>query len=1408
MIDTTYPSPNYSCFSPVSSSSDSAPPVSPSASSSSSSTPLPSIPPVRFFQNNVNRANTITHAILNSFTDDFDILLLQEPWRGRIGTARSDDDPDGREIFGEPQQKSWRQYLPVPGSVGTDTPSRVTAYVNRGRSDLRVVGRTDLLEHPDAIILELQIGDFSCLIINVYNDPRESVIPLLTTIPLPDLPICITGDFNMHHDLWSEGDSSKTTGRTEDMVDWMTSNGFTLLNQKGEVTFARRSHHSVLDLTWINEEFVSDDRFQNWRVREDLDSGSDHIPITWEIDLGGFHPHIGPDSGVFGFKAEHQKPWLTALSSAVSTHFPHHVLTVEHPTEHDLDLSITGFMRALEQATSQTIPIKKFSAKANPWWSDELRVALQNVRTLRKVLKDERSTHGTPSRDAQTNYSRANNFFKRLVQTAKQKWAMEFAASIETDKVWKLTNWHKGIRRHTAPPIKRPDGSMAITPEDKCNVFRESFFPPPAVLDGTFHTDLSVPHPSSRPFHDVTFEEIDHAIGGVSNDTAPGFSRIPYRAIKWAWKVYSAEMTFIYKTALQLGVHHDSWKRAITVVIPKPGKPSYSAPRAYRPIQLLECLGKILEKIVASRLMHDIGKHNLVPLVQFGGRTASSCVDAGLSLVHDIQSGWKHGLVASTLAIDVKGFFDKINHERLVHVLWEMGFPPQISKWVQSFLLNRQAALRLDDHMDSMLPIIIGVPQGSPCSPVLSIIYGADPIRRLCEDESLRSSVGTHISPFSYIDDISITSFSDSLEDNVTTLKRGLSVAVEELGRIGMEIDPDKTELQHFSRRPRDSCPAFAANIYGKQLSVVPTKAMRWLGIFFDRRLSFNEHVKIMCARSSSIITGLRVLANTVRGLSQSNLRLLYRTCVLPVLTYASAVWYRPDKRQASLIRQLETTQNKALRHICGAFRTTPCHALRLLSHIPPISLTLDRFSMNAAARFAKLPLLSPVTQRLPNSFRNRRLPVSITPFSTPPSVIKTNPTRNTTLQHLSRLTFPNADSIDVFRSECDPSRSHLSRLSRRLNCISYCPPPGQPRDVHTQELNSRHVHARSDPSTILAYCDGSRHRVGRDGTGPKQSGSAGIVYYLGEPVVHFQFGLGRRSTIYDAELFALAWASSKVAKYIASLPSPSPIRSVFFFSDNTSAIKTIANPFTHSSQSASLLFLHHISSITSLSPQVQVTVDWSPGHAGVLGNEKVDQLAKAAVSLPPTIGPTFSYLRHRSKRHIKVTWKRIWSTTDKHGQFGKVDTKPPSTTVSPTFKHTPRELFGRLTQLLTGHGYIGDFYQRFIPSESPWCTCTDEVTSPTLQTREHIIFQCPHYANHRQRLRKYFPDFDSPDFTTVHLLDEKHGLPHLLRFLKRTGAFTKRGVPLNFDLPTRDPPDLPAVSQATTPTPPPHPPD
>ena len=250
---------------------------------------------------------------------------------------------------------------------------------------------------------------------------------------------------------------------------------------------------------------------------------------------------------------------------------------------------------------------------------------------------------------------------RRIIAKAKRDWAYHFASNVESNKVWSLNNWYKGIRRYEMPPISYPDGSKAVSNQEKANLFRTSFFSdPPHVHTDDF--DPSTILPNTRPFSDITYREVDKHLRKTSNTSAPGLSGISYQALKWAWNLESDLILYILKWSLRLGVHHEDWKKVVMVIIPKSNKPSYSVPKAYRPIQLLECLGKLLEKIVAKRMMFDCSHFNLIPPEQFGGVSGASCVDAGLSIVHDIEGALNRTLTASLLTIDVKGFFDSINH--------------------------------------------------------------------------------------------------------------------------------------------------------------------------------------------------------------------------------------------------------------------------------------------------------------------------------------------------------------------------------------------------------------------------------------------------------------------------------------------------------------------------------------------------------------------------------------------------------------------------------------------------------------------------------------------------------------------------------------------------------------------------
>ena len=82
---------------------------------------------------------------------------------------------------------------------------------------------------------------------------------------------------------------------------------------------------------------------------------------------------------------------------------------------------------------------------------------------------------------------------------------------------------------------------------------------------------------------------------------------------------------------LRLGHHPRQWQEATVAVVPKPNRTDPSLPKNYLLISFLECMGKLLEKIISNRLPFDINRYELVPTTQFGGRNAASTVDAGLT---------------------------------------------------------------------------------------------------------------------------------------------------------------------------------------------------------------------------------------------------------------------------------------------------------------------------------------------------------------------------------------------------------------------------------------------------------------------------------------------------------------------------------------------------------------------------------------------------------------------------------------------------------------------------------------------------------------------------------------------------------------------------------------------------------
>src|SRR6266849_6146566 len=150
---------------------------------------------------------------------------------------------------------------------------------------------------------------------------------------------------------------------------------------------------------------------------------------------------------------------------------------------------------------------------------------------------------------------------------------------------------------------------------------------------------------------------------------------------------------------------------------------------------------------MAARLAHMAEKHHLLHHLLIGRRPKRSAVDTVMLLTSIVDQGKKEGKTTSTLCIDVKRAFDNVFRQCLLQTLKQMHLNPAIIRWVNSFLPDRLASLTFDAESEPMIPIMTGIPQGSPVSPILFLLYFQYIFVQL-------DQIHPHITSPSYNDDI------------------------------------------------------------------------------------------------------------------------------------------------------------------------------------------------------------------------------------------------------------------------------------------------------------------------------------------------------------------------------------------------------------------------------------------------------------------------------------------------------------------------------------------------------------------------------------------------------------------------------------------------------------------------------
>ena len=257
-------------------------------------------------------------------------------------------------------------------------------------------------------------------------------------------------------------------------------------------------------------------------------------------------------------------------------------------------------------------------------------------------------------------------------------------------------------------------------------------------------------YPMSR---EVLECSVRRALGKTKNGSAPGPDGISYRLIKAVRDTrLGRELSDEVVDNLWRGVIPAAWRQMRVVFIPKPGR-DLTVPKSWRPLNHINCVGKLGEKVVADRIQ-DFGG-DLFHRLQFGSVRGRSAVDVLYRSVVKARACIDEGGSVGWGFWDVKGGFQNVVPvgEEVLGLLGGVEGTQGLCGWVEQFVAPRDFEVLWDGRVRGMGRSTTGVPQGSPLSPVLFLVWMAPILTEM--DRRIKEELpGIAVEFPSYVDDL------------------------------------------------------------------------------------------------------------------------------------------------------------------------------------------------------------------------------------------------------------------------------------------------------------------------------------------------------------------------------------------------------------------------------------------------------------------------------------------------------------------------------------------------------------------------------------------------------------------------------------------------------------------------------
>ena len=1107
---------------------------------------------------------------------------------------------------------------------------------------------------------------------------KRDLVELFRQLPSPRL---ILGDLNLRHPLWGD---SIVSPRSPWILDLMETFELGCLND-GSPTFERLHPplSSCPDVSLCSLALF--DKF-SWDRLPFL-FGSDHYPLV--LSSSAASAPCLPPVPRWNY---HRADWSSFSCSLQDITFPD--VTSFSSTSEAYDF----FRATLFDVAALHIPLSGCGSRPpNPWWSAECR----HARSLRESAY--RAYKRDPSVTNLILYKVERARARRVCRSARRScfraFISRFTSSTPMSVVFRTVK-RMSRKNPTSPPISLkygPDVDDVLTHPVLVADELGSHFARCSSSVG-YSPAFRARRASSRP-PDFRTREADGLSYNCSfsfaelfvalkqcKDGAPGPDGVTYQMLRHSPEAVLLFLLDLFNEIWVRGLLPSVWKEATVVPLAKPGKDPHLV-ASYRPIALTSQVGKLMERMVANRLVPVLESSDFLSPFQFGFRRLLSTSVPLLKFDYDIREAFAAKDRVLAVSFDLERAYDSAWRRGILLQLHRLGFRGSLPLFLSDLLDGRSIRVRVGGAFSRPFEIEEGVPQGGVLS-VFLFLLAINPISEV---------IPSSISYMLYADDLLIYLRGRRLPSLCRAIQLCINRIAEWADSVGFRFSASKTNCILFSKRKirnGEEDLSVSLSLGGTPIPLRPH--IRLLGVHFDGRLSYRHHITLLKASCSRILDVISLVAGRSWGADRRVLLRLCQTLVTSKLDYGCVLYGQASEARLKL---LDPVQNRALRLATGAFRSSPKVSLEVEANVMPLSLrrlsSMCRFSVRLQA--SPSPVAGDLVGRV----------VANPPF------------------------WPFAGMVSACIDSFDLTDVPVGRFSFQKLADWWTFPLCQVCDFRLPDGKSSYNTCQLR-QMVLAHCSRHADRLSFYTDGSKCSEGVGAAVFS----TLFKIGirLPRYASSFTAELVAILIVLQRLLS--------SDFSRFVIYCDSWSALQALRDPFP-----VNVVVLEIQRFLRLLhSRHKDLLFCWQPSHVGVAGNEGADGLAKWAAGASAA-GPDCIFVDLRDfnlpfsdvlafvKQGIRALWQESW-TASPRGLHLK--------TIKPVLGEWPScYLSNRFLEVVLARLRIGhtNFSHSHLMSRSLVLSCRFCSDDAPLSVR-HVLLECRALSLSR---RRFFPSLGSP---------------------------------------------------------------